>query len=190
MRGKKYLIIFLSVVIILSFSIVSFAEDYEDEGYNVHLKYPDGWIVDTDPPQPDISVSFYPKNSTSTLIAMTFKNFENGEDFRNYSDKDFEEYDDEIISGFNTDDMIEMMGKATITSQKIKRSNGLVYIQTSIVVPDREIIMTMLTTIIDGIYYNLTISTTYEDAKKYDKEFSDALISFSYNGNISSPQKT
>lgn len=186
---SKSTIIILALLLILSLTLVSFGETYEDEEYDFTLKYPDGWIVDKNPPQPDVHVSFYPENNHNTSIAISIQGGTGDDDINTYSNADVEVYNEQMASAFNSDDMVALFGKTTVTSVKIKRANGT-YIQTDVDIPNHEMRMIMLATTMDSTMYVMTITTTYADAEKYAKEYSDALISFSYNGKVTSPKSS
>lgn len=186
---NKSTIMIIALLLILSLTVVSFGETYEDQEYDFTLKYPDGWIIDKTPPQPDVHVSFYPENNHNTSIAISIQGGMADDDINTYSNADVEAYNEQMASAFNSDDMVALFGKTTVTSVKIKRTNGT-YIQTDVDIPNHEMRMIMLATTMDSTMYVMTITTSYAAAEKYAKEYSDALISFSYNGKVTPPKSS
>lgn len=89
--NRQVILLLLGVMIISLFSI-SFSETYSDETYDFTFKVPQNWIVDKNPAAPDVHVAFYPENNIMTNISIAVVDIGTSEDFRDYTDQDFETY--------------------------------------------------------------------------------------------------
>lgn len=166
------------------------SKNYEDEEYNFKLKYPNGWIVEKNPVGKNIYLYFYPENKNIDIeMFISVEEAEINEDFRNYSETNFENYKKSLVDNFVNEDALTMLGNPIIISKVLKPNENDISVLTTYDFPDSEVKMSMLSSVRNGIFYSMLIKTTYEGEEKYSEEISDVLNSFCYKDNVPPPQK-